>query len=544
MNITNAPFPSSNRLVDDYVNGKIGMKTFFPYAPFEPVSYRNRLEYLNDRLLPHRAQLVEGLRTYNREIGNHDAAMEQINRLAEENAVVVVAGQQAGVLTGPLYTIHKALHLIQAARSLQEAHGVPVIPVFWIAGEDHDWEEINHLYLPAGEGVKKFRLELPQTGKRSASMLALNVDACRGFLQTFFAEMTETVHTAELRQLAEDSLAASANVADWFARIMAQLFGKHGLVLVESSLPFIRALERPVFRDLILQNEALGRMLVQADERIKENGYQPQLVVEQNQAQLFIYEDGQRLLLERQEDQFVTKDGRHRYSREQLLTMLEEEPARFSANVVSRPLMQEHLFPTLAFIGGPGEISYWAYFKEIFAHFGYQLPIVLPRISITLVEGAIARHLEQLGLPVANVLHGFAEWKEAWLKQIKTDSQAEHLLRRFAETKQAVLAEYQPLVQEVISFDRGLEDLAGQNVARLLDQVEFLQQKVEQSLRNRHEVTLTRLQRIENALLPEGNWQERVYSIFLFANKYGLGLVDQLVEAPFSAGPAHKIVTL
>lgn len=544
MNIMNATFPSSNRLVDDYVNGKIGMKTFFPYAPYEQTSYRARLEYLSERPLLHRAQLVEGLRLYNQEIGNHDAALEQINRLAEENAVVVIAGQQAGVLTGPLYTIHKAIHVIQAANRLQEEHGVPVIPVFWIAGEDHDWEEINHLFLPAGEGVKKLRMDLPKTGKTSASMLPLDLAACRGFLQPFFAEITETAYTAELRQLAEGTLAASANVADWFARIMARLFGKHGLVLVESSLPFVRELERPVLRSLILENETLGNLLAQADERVKESGYQPQLMVDPNQAQLFIYEDGQRLLLERLQDQFVTKDGRYRYSREQLLAMAEEEPTRFSANVVSRPLMQEHLFPTLAFIGGPGEVSYWAYFQQIFSHFGYQLPIVLPRMSITLLEGAIARHLEQLALPVANVLHGFAEWKQAWLKQLKTDMQADHLLQRFAQTKQALLGEYQPLVQEVVSFDRGLEDLARQNIARLLDQVEFLQQKVEQSLRNRHEVTLARFQRIENALLPEGKWQERVYSFFLYANKYGLDLIDQLVEAPFSEGPAHKIVAL
>ncbi|WP_134687458.1 bacillithiol biosynthesis cysteine-adding enzyme BshC [Brevibacillus migulae] len=544
MNILNAQFPSSNRLVDDYVNQRMGMQTFFPYTPYDQASYQARLSYLQRRPLPHREQLAEGLLAYNQAIGNHPDALARIHSLRQENAVVVIAGQQAGVLTGPLYTIHKAIHLIQAAKQLEEEHGVPVVPVFWIAGEDHDWEEINHLFLPAGEGLKKCRLDLAKTGKTSASMMPLDLDACRAFLASFFDGMTETEHTAALRRLAEETAAAADNVADWFARIMVSLFGKHGLVFVESSLPFVRELERPVFEQIIQQNEELGSLLLRADEQIKQNGYEPQLAIEENQAHFFLYEEGQRLLLERKQDRFMTKDGRYRYSREQLLTMLETDPARFSANVVTRPLMQEHLFPTLAFIGGPGEVAYWAYFAEVFSHFGYQLPIVLPRMSITLVEGAITRYLQQLDLPATQVLHGFAGWKEAWLKQIKTDSQAEHLLARFAQTKQELLHQYQPLVQDVIAFDQGLAELAEKNTVRLLEQVDFLQQKIEQSLRNRHEVTLTRMQRVEQALLPEGRWQERVYSYFVFANKYGPELIDQLVAAPFSPGPAHHIVSL
>jgi len=544
MNILNAQFPSANQLVDDYVNQKMGMQTFFPYKPYEKASYQARLSYLQQRPIPHREQLANGLHAYNRAIGNHPAALARIDTLRQEHAVVVIAGQQAGVLTGPLYTIHKAIHLIQAAKQLEQEHGVPVVPVFWIAGEDHDWDEINHVYLPAGEGLKKFRLDLAKTGKTSASMMPVDFDASSAFLTAFFDGMTETEHTAGLRRLAEETAAAAGNVADWFAKIMASLFGKHGLVFVESSLPFVRELERPVFQQIIQQNEVLGSLLLRADEQIKQNGYQPQLAIEENQAHVFIYEEGQRLLLERKQDQFTTKDGRYQYSREQLLTLLETDPTRFSANVVTRPLMQEHLFPTFAFIGGPGEVAYWAYFHHVFAHFGYQLPIVLPRMSLTLVEGSINRHLQQLDLPVTQVLHGFADWKEAWLKQIKTDAQAEQLLTRFAATREELLRQYQPLVQEVVSFDPGLEELAEKNTARLLEQVDFLQQKVEQSLRNRHEVTLTRMQRVEQALLPEGRWQERVYSYFLYANKYGPELIDRLVATPFPPGPAHHIVSI
>jgi bacillithiol biosynthesis cysteine-adding enzyme BshC len=544
MKIHSIPLMPANPLVGDYLQGKAEALQFFPYAPYEESSYHKRLDWLQSRSYPHRGQLVEGLLAYNRSIENHPAALDQIAKLREPKGLVVIAGQQAGILTGPLYTIYKAIHVIHTARQLEETYKVPVVPVFWIAGEDHDFEEINHLFLPVGEGLKKIRLELPRTGKTSASMLPLDPVAGERLISSFFAELTETEHSAAIRQLAHNTAAASGSVADWFARIMAQLFGKHGLVFVESSSPFIRELEQPIFQEIIRKNEEIALLMEQADSRIRQAGYQPQLQIDPRQANLFLYEDGFRLLLEREGERFITKDRRRGYRREELLTLLERDPQRFSANVVTRPLMQESIFPTFAFIGGPGEIAYWAYFKELFSGFGLQLPIVLPRMSFTLVEGAIARLLEQFGLNIPTVLQHFGAWKQEWLSRIETDVQAERLLQQFAATRQEMLSLYQPLVDEVIRFDAGLAELAGKNVDRLLDQVRFLQQRVERSMRNRHEVTLSRLNRIETALLPEGEWQERIYSLFFYANKYGLDLLDRLLESPLSPEPAHKVVFL
>ncbi len=541
MKIRSVSLPQANRLTDDYMSGKMRAASFFVYQPYEAAAYRERLAYLRQRPLPHRERLADGLAAYNRQIGNHAAALANIECLREKDTYVVVAGQQAGVLTGPLYTIHKAVSLIQTARRLSSEWGVRVVPVFWIAGEDHDLDEINHVYAVHDETrVVKHKLELNKRGRVSASMLAVDDDVLTGFVDRFLAEETETNHTGALRELLYSTARSAGTLVEWFARIMARLFGKHGLVLLESSSDWVRELEAPVFRQVIERNEAIAALLQQALGQIVTAGYQPQLQVEPNGANLFIYEAGERLLLEREGERFVTKDGRYAYSRAELLALTEQAPARFSANVVSRPLMQEHLLPTLAFIGGPGEIAYWAFYKHVFAELGYRLPIVLPRLSVTLLEGAVERLLGQLGLSVETVLTGFAAWKEEWLKRSEPDP----LSQRFIETRQAIENLYRPLVEDVVRADAGLRELAEKNVSRVLGQVDFLQERLRRSLLQREEVSCRRLMRVEAALLPEGVWQERKLSFFSFANKYGLSLLDRLVEAPFALDGTHQIVYL
>jgi bacillithiol biosynthesis cysteine-adding enzyme BshC len=542
MIIESVSLPVANRLARDYQQGKADALQFFHYQPYQNEAYRERIEWLNGKSCPHRERLVEGLYAYNQQIGNHPEALTRIEQLRRSDAYVVIGGQQAGVLTGPLYTIHKAIHLIQSARKLQEELQVTIVPVFWIAGEDHDIDEIDHLYwLTDGETVvSKGRMNLPRKGRVSASSLRLEQEAAERFVDSFLQELTETEETAAIRDLLKQEVRQSSTVVDWFARLMASLFGKHGLVLVESSLPFVRELERPVFRRLIEQNERISSLLEETSDRIIAAGYEPQLQVEGKQANLFVYESGERLLLERSDDRFRTKDRRYSYSKDELLTMLEADPRRFSANVVSRPLMQEHLFPTLAFIGGQGEVAYWAFYRKVFEAMGYQLPIVLPRMSITLVEGAIARLMEQVGLSVEKVLTGFGEWKEQWERLREPDP----LKERFAQTRQAMEALYRPLITEVVERDAGLRELAEKNINMLLAQVDFLEDRLNRSLRRREDVSLARVRRIEASLLPEGAWQERKLSVFFFANKYGLDLVDRLVAAPFRLDGSHQIVYL
>ncbi|MBR8658106.1 bacillithiol biosynthesis cysteine-adding enzyme BshC [Brevibacillus aydinogluensis] len=540
MKIECVALPLANPLSNAYQQGKADALQFFAYHPYRSDSYRERIAWLTERPIPHRNELADGLYAYNSQIGNHPEALAQIERLRCTQTLVVVGGQQAGVLTGPLYTIYKAVHLVQAAKRLSKELQTEVVPVFWIAGEDHDIDEIDHLYWLAegGTALRKGRLALPRKGRPSASMLPFDPDECRRFLADFFADQTETEYTAVIRDLLEETQASSKTLADWFARLMARLFGKHGLVLVESSLPFVRKLEQPMFRAILEQNEQLAGLLMDAAERIEAAGYPQQLQVKAHQANLFLYEDQDRLLLERHGERFVTR--RRSYTREELLRLAEMEPERFSANVVTRPLMQEYLFPTLAFVAGPGEVAYWAYLKEVFELFGLRLPIVLPRLSVTLVEGAMERLMRECGITIEQMLRDFAGWKAEWEAR-----RAPHpLAGRFTEVREGLLDIYRPLVDEVIRLEPGMRKLAEKNVGMLMAQVDFLEKRLLRLLDQREDVGRVRVQRLEAALAPEGAWQERKLSYVSFANKHGLDLVDRLIEAPLAHDGRHHVIYL
>lgn len=540
MNVECLSLPLANKLADDYLQGKESALRFFAHHPYRTESYQARIEWLAQHEIPHRSELADGLHSYNRQIGNHQEAHANIDILREPGTMVVIGGQQAGVLTGPLYTIYKAVHLIQAAKRLRDQHGVPVVPVFWIAGEDHDIDEIDHVYGMTDHETRlhKLKMELPRSGRPSASSVPLDRDACRSFLDQVFALMTETAETASIRTWAEEAAAASETVVDWFARLMARLFGKHGLILVESSLPFLRELEKPVFTEVVERNEELSSLLAAAAGRLEQAGYPLQLEGGGQEANLFLYEGMDRLQLLRHGDHFVTRRGI--YTRAELLELASADPCRFSANVVTRPLMQEHLFPTLAFVAGPGEIAYWAYFKEVFEAFGKELPIVLPRMSVTLVEGAIARLLKDFDLGIDRALSSFAEWRAVW-----ESKQGPHpLADRFEEVRAALQELYRPLVGDVAHLEPGLRQLAEKNAQRLLQNVDFLESRLERALEQREDIGKRRLYRLEAALFPAGGLQERKLSILPFLNKYGLSFVDRLVEAPFVHDGSHQVVYL
>lgn len=533
--------PTTHSLFRDYVEGSGDAADYFCYRPYDLNSYRKRLEYLASRSYPHRDELANGLLSYNRQIGNHDRALQNIERLRNPETYVVVAGQQAGVLTGPLYTIHKAIHLIQMARLAERELGVSVVPVFWIAGEDHDWDEANHIHGLTHDGrVEKWKISVRKEGKPSVSMLPVDEEAMIRFTEQVLAVHEETEYTKEMREFLLTAAKGSCTLVDWFAKCMVQFFGKHGLVMLESSSPFVRELEQPVFRKVVEENSIVARLLQQTEDRIKTSGYQAQLALDPQSAHLFIYRNGERLLLERTSEGFQTKGRPYTFSQGELLQLIDQEPQLFSASVITRPLMQEHLLPTLAFIGGPGEIAYWAYFKEYFSHMGYQLPICLPRTSVTLVDLAVARKMEQLSLPIETVLGGFLEWKQNYLQSL--DDEGFH--NRFESMKQDVLRLYQPLADDVVSYDQGLIELTQKNVNNLLEQIQFLQRRAQRSVLEKHSVAVQRISRIEANLVPNGRLQERVLSIITFANKHGLDLVDRLVEQPYTLANGHQIVYL
>ncbi|MFT9847978.1 bacillithiol biosynthesis cysteine-adding enzyme BshC [Aneurinibacillus sp. REN35] len=542
MQLEQLQLPFDQTIVRDYIHNYEKVSAFYPYAPYKQESFEKRLSWLSAHPISHRDKLADGLHAFNKEVGNHTCALDNIEKLRQPDTYVVVSGQQAGVLTGPLYTIHKAITTLRLAAEQEEKLGKAVIPVFWIAGEDHDYEEVNHTYVQTRDAeVRKVKLGQESVNRTSISHLQITPTAMLELIDAYFLEQIETEFSGAIKEKLYRFTEQAKTLTDFFARTMAWLFGEHGLVLIDAALPFVRKLEAPVFTSIIEKNEQLSQAVAMQGEKLASLGYHRQVETDIQNAQFFLYRNGERTGVTRLLDgRFETKDGSETYTTEELLRLIEDDPEQFSANVVTRPLMQEHLLPTLAFVGGPGEVAYWGMYAEAFRCMEYEMPPILPRLSFSLLEGAVQKNMRKHELSAADVLLRLAEKREQFLHAQDTHN----FEGKFEAVRKQMEKLYEPLIQEAGEVERGLQKLGDKNLEKILEQVTYYEQKTQAAFVKQHEASLRQFDRIAISLFPLDKPQERVYNIFGYLNKYGMDWFREFVSYPYDIVPEHYAVSI
>jgi len=530
----------SQPLATSYIHHFFAVRDLFDYNPSDPDCLQRRADRLlrSEQPRADRAGLIEALAEFNRGLGNAPEALDNIARLANANALAVVGGQQAGLFTGPLFVIYKAVTILKAARRAEERLGRPVVPVFWIAGEDHDFEEINHLFALTPElKVEKIRLEARHEGRIPISRLKIEPDQWEEAIERLGKSLMDTEFKPDLMALLRETGRASRTPVECFGRIMARLFGSHGLVLLDSDDPRLRALEGPMFRRLIERNAALNEALLTGRSRVESLGFAPQSEIAEGQANLFVYDGDERILLHRRGNVFADKNGKRHYSLEQLLDLADTRPQHLSNNVMTRPLMQEFLLPVLATVLGPGEIAYWALTRDAFHAFGMEMPVVIPRDRYTLIEGTLQKSMQKFGLSLDDVAHRFEEKRQAWL-----DAQDSlKLAERFAAVREQVQAIYRPLLDDIARINPGLRNLGETNLQKILEQIGFMEARANDAFAARFDASLRQMDRLKLSLFPLNQPQERVYNVFAYLNKYGDGWLSELIGAEAGLTGQHYV---
>lgn len=524
---------------NDYMSSFSKVSTFFHYSPYDQESFALRLQELKNRDFP-REELSEAIRDFMEPWGLTDQAEAYLQQLKEPNSVVVIGGQQAGLLAGPLYTIHKMITIIQLSWQKAAELNVPVIPIFWIAGEDHDFDEINHVFIPQTEraDLTKYSLKGDTRKKQSVSLLPFPQDKVSQWVQDIFTQLPETEFTKELVQKIDHFIYQSDSYVQFFGQLSYHLFKKYGLLFIDSAAPALRKMESSVFCTILRHYDEIFEQVKASVATMTELGYPAQVEMGDYPALLFIQQDGERKLLEKiGKTEFRTKDQQFTYQLEELLQLAEETPEKLSNNVITRPLMQESLFPTLAFVGGPGEISYWALYKTYFQKLGLRLPPLMPRISISLVEQSIEKILNKRSVPIQDVFKGLQDYKAAWLKE----QDHINLDQLFAQTKQDIEGLYAGLLRQLAVLP-GLSDLVPKNLEKVLEQVDYLEKRSEASFASQHSVVLGQLDKAEQALYPQGKLQERMHNTYIFLNKHGIELIDQLMQIKLEINGKHKLI--
>ncbi|MEW6032535.1 MAG: bacillithiol biosynthesis cysteine-adding enzyme BshC [Bacillota bacterium] len=529
----------------------------YDHSPHDPASYGHRLEELRQRFEGDREALAAVLAAYARSLGAPAPVLAAAGDLADPGSVVVIGGQQPGVLTGPLYTFWKAAVVIELAGEVRRLlpAGTKVVPVFWVGAEDHDLAEISqvHVLTPRGDIVRHAYDPGGGFAPRTSVGSLPTGPAVEAFLAEVETSLWSTEFTAGVVGLLRETAAASTDLGEWFGRLLFALFGDRGLLVANPLDPGLRALQRPAFRRMVEENEALAEAFALGQRRVRDLGFEPQVDKDPQSANLYVYRGMERVPLRRlSADVFELgpghgQDRAETLTRRDLLEMVAASPERLSPNVVLRPVGQDMLLPVLAYVGGPGETSYFGLYREVYHRLGRRMPIVYPRPGVTIIERSVARHLGRLGLDPAAALdpEALQAARASWLDRADPVG----IDKAFGRLARLIADEYETLTGVVAGVETSLKGLAAKNRGKVLAEAEWLRKKVWQEHRRKSRETLRRFDVVAASLRPRGDYQERVFNIFPYLVKYGPGLADALAGLPLvppgaAVDPGHRLVWL
>jgi uncharacterized protein YllA (UPF0747 family) len=502
--------PSTSALFLDYVNDWNRVRDFYP----QNYSLESIISFARQRLPLDSAQrrtLSTALAAQQKHWGNDANAVEKL----AAGAVAVITGQQAGLFTGPNYTILKAITVIKLAKALSAA-GVPAVPVFWIPAEDHDYQEIEWAaLLDRDSTVREFRVNLSNTEATPSGWLSLGDDVS-DVISRFVACSPESEFRSAVQDLLASTYKPGVSPVDAFARMLAKLFEGSGLVLVNPLDPELRKLAAPTLHQLVSQNAEIRSAVLARNRALSDAGYHEQVKVDENFTGFFAYRDKSR--------QPVRPD--------ELRVDLALSPG-----VLTRPAMQDAIFPTAAYVGGPAEIAYFGQAAAVYTTLGRQVPPVVPRISATLLEPRVARAMKKYNMEFLDVFSG----RDFMRRKAVAAVQGVELFDRARDRISSELESLRPALTAVDATLGGALDTSHQKV---LHQIETLQTKFVNAEARRNATLERQLDTIGNSLFPEKKLQERVLNISSFLVRYGLSILPRLEQLLELDPREHQVIDI
>jgi bacillithiol biosynthesis cysteine-adding enzyme BshC len=530
-------FPWIRRLATDYAFAYEQVAPFFAGDPSAPRAWGEAIARSQAHLRAP-AELVRVLEGQQVRRGAPRPAREAAARLGDSQTLAVVTGQQAGLFGGPLFTLLKALTAMRLAAQVARDHGVPVVPVFWIDAEDHDWDEVSGCtILDAELTARTIRLtDLDGAGALPIARLRLD-DGIGPALDELAANLPATEFSAAVLQGARAAYRPGVGMAEAFGVLLEQVLGPHGLVVFDSSDPAAKPLVQDVFAREIANAGTTATLALEAGARLESRGYHAQVTPADGSLSLF-YLNGEREALRFQGDQAVIGERTM-----PLLSLIEEarrNPERFSPNVLLRPIVQDTIFPTICYVAGPNELAYLAQLRAVYDHFGVPMPIMYQRATATLVDSATVRFLARYGLP----FEALQKQDESALNQLLEEQLPPTVEQALAEVAEALRARMAAVAAAVPQIDPTLEGAVRSTESRIAHDLRTLHTKVIQAAKRRDETLRRQFQRARAQTFPDGHPQEREVGLIWFLNRYGPAVVDRLIEAlPLDMG-RHWVLTV
>ena len=530
-------FPWMRPLAGEYAFNFANVAALYAGDPQSPEAWRDTAMRVRARRRQG-AEIAAALAAQQARRGAPAESRGAAGRLADPDALAVVTGQQAGIFGGPLFTILKAITAIQLARRAARELGHPVVPVFWVDAEDHDWDEIaSATILDSQHQPRTITVPPPEgAGERPVGTLALDERVTAAL-----AEVERTLPATEFTAWVLEGLRATyrpgTGAADAFARWLELLLGAHGLVVFDASDPAVKPLLRDLFQREVAAPGRTAALATRAGEALAARGHAPQVVPQPDGLALFRLE-GTRKPIRIHGDGFTAGD--QTFSAATLAEEAASAPHRFSPNVLLRPLAQDSLFPTICYVAGPSELAYLGQLGEVYRHFDLPMPLVHPRATATLVDSATARFLQKYDIPFED-LQPQDESALNRLLQAQLPAAVESAL---AEIEQAIRGSMERAVSAVSTVDPTLSGAAKTTMGKMEHELGVLRGKVIQAAKRRDDTLRRQFMRAQGQTFPQGHPQERTLSLVYFLNLYGPALIDRLMqELPIDPGQ-HWVLSI
>jgi len=501
-----------SRLVREYLDGVEAANEFFPGSPFRAESYRRKAREL-DR--------AKGPGTYAtaskvvRPAGPR--AEDALRRVLGDGGYFVTTGQQPGLFGGPLYSLYKALTAVRLAGDLEEVLARPVMPLFWVASDDHDWAEANHVHV-VDQSNELVRLSLGSGPAGPPGPLGRTQvgGAVAKALETLAQAFSRNDFHAPCMDSLRDIFRPTATMASAFTSFLAELLWDTPLGLVDAGHPVLKQACKPVFRAEAEDPGASEAVLRDTSAGLKAAGYGLQAPLIPDATLLFADLGGGR-------ERLATLDGGFRLmrsggvlSRRRVLGLIDADPESVSPNVLLRPVVESFLFPTLAYVGGPGELAYFGQLGGLFRRHGVGMPLVVPRASLLVVERRVAGVLEKFALTADEVREG-----DALLSRFARDRLPDAVKDAVADWRAAVEAHGEELAAEIAAVDPALRGAVTRARNAGLSALGTLEKKIVRAARRRSETTRARIDKARVNLWPAGKPQDRVLSPLQYLMRYG-----------------------
>lgn len=465
-----------------------------------------------------RRAVVDVLRKQNQSFDADDVTTRNLDRL-RNGAVAVVTGQQVGLFGGPAYSIYKALTAVHVARELTERGG-NAVPVFWLATEDHDLAEVNHCFFPKRGGVERFDLPVSGLAERRVGEIQLG-EAVRE-LSAQVASLLEGARAGEVGRWITESYAPEETFGTAFGKLMARIFSGRGLIFLDPMSPELHRLSLPTMLRAVREHQSLASGLVARSKALEKAGFHAQVKVTEQSTLVFRIVGGQRLSLRATNGDLTAGDKTE--SLDGTLKALQENPEDFSPSALLRPVIQDSLLPTVAYIAGAAEAAYHAQTSLVYETLLGRAPVILPRAGFTLVPSHVSNLLKKYNLNVSDLL----QERRKLRARMEAEALPHFLTARFEEGDLVIKALIDGLREPLTKLDQTLIGALDTASEKILYQFNGLRAKAGRAEGFRTGVLNTHEKEIVSWLLPNNTLQERSFGLLTFLASGGPEFLDHL----------------